>query len=260
MVYLELCMFHDIDIDTEPILSTTFDPSNIKKNIFHQTKYDIKYCDHFDEKQCEHFLEIISSLEKSNYPFNSYESIHIFNSSIENTNHYVQIRNILFDKKKVENVDNDNESNENKIIDDNKLENKLYINYRPGLFKKQNLFNKIIFNSFNKMNFNSLFSSDTKSKPKSKWLSSVLNGATFFNCFIYIAMYWFNKNPNINESLIQHPFENSFGIIVDSVIYGSLATWISNLGPNYTGRIIVNGILFWININLFAKIRSGNSF
>ncbi len=283
---LNRCLTHNFNVDgIKPLLVTSYESCG-KITLFANAAIDIKkslLLTHDDINFC---LKIINLLEKSYYPLHRYESIHIVSSQISGVIHFVQINNIsvknIISQNEIDQsdklidqsdklIDVDNQlSTQNDNLDDlsdppKNVHSKLYIQYRPELFN-DTLWSKIInqyfpsnisiCDKFANGKHNTNFFAKVDKKPNYKWISSILNSATFLNCAIYITMYWLNKNPNFTQSLTQHPFRNSFNIICDSAVYGSLAVWISSFGSYGCGNIIINSVLFWINYNLYKSIAS----
>jgi hypothetical protein len=262
---LSLCSYLKYEIKhLEPMLTTQFTIGDcdgpFNNGIFSNVKDDIRGCKSFGKKQIIHFIEYICLLEQCDYPLYKIGSIHILSSDINDKIHFVQINNTNFFQEN------------NGIIENSANYDKLYINYKPELFddkwskissgEKIGWYLPSTYTNHTKKimtNHNSKFSIDIvnkkiSSKRSNLILTTILNGLTFSNCTIYIIMYWINKNPNFTQNLIKHPFDNSLDIIISSLFYGTIGIWISNIGSYYFPKIIINGILCWINYNLFKLI------
>jgi hypothetical protein len=239
--FLEVCVMSKFDIDgMEPTLTTLFTAIDVKNNgTFDYARNDIRTTSSFTEQQIDHFDKCLDYLAHCRYPLIKYESVHIVGSNINENKHYVQINNTAFE----------NNSNNNPMVEHNISAEKprkkysLYINYKPELFNSKWL--KLV----------SPLSFFPKSNRKgiTNGVLVVSNIFTIFNCFTYALLYNIYKNPAIIQKLIDHPFHNSFIIIIEGVFYSSVGVFISNISP-FHSNIVFNGIIGYINYNIFKTI------
>ncbi|XWV24478.1 putative ORFan [Tupanvirus deep ocean] len=249
--YLEICVLFNCDLENaSPKVSTIFTPIDTKNHgDFAKAKNDINNSVCFTKKQIEHFNKYIDFLTSCDYPLIKYESVHIFSSDCKGITHYVQLNNTLFNKDVIE---------ESNTIVDTKNRS-LYLNYKPNIFDStwtryitySSQYLPFDYNS-RSTNVSINIGENNKGKGKSK-LSLFFNGLTLLNCFTYAALYSIYKHPNLLNTLIQHPFRNSWSIVFDGIVYSAVGSVISGISPYYS-NIIFNGLMCYINYAMYRIV------
>ncbi|XWV25710.1 putative orfan [Tupanvirus soda lake] len=254
--HLEICVMFNCNLEnTSPMVLTTFTPTDTKNHdSFEKAKHDINNSNCLTKKQIEHFNKYIDFLSQSTYPLVKYETIHIFSSSCEGITHYVQFDNTLLNK---------NVTEESNTVIETKNRS-LYMNYRPEIFENKWMRFVTYGAQYLPVNYNSVSSGRNTNvsiniggkmdniKGKNR-LSIFFNGLTILNCFTYAALYSIHKHPNLLNTLIQHPFRNSWSVIFDGIVYSAVGSFISGISPYYS-NLIFNGIMCYINYAMYKMV------